>query len=72
MGDEADNVVLRHLLELRANMDEQFFALRAENAGIKGHVADLRGLVLDTRRDLADTCAELGRQIADLRSRPIW
>jgi hypothetical protein len=72
VSDEADNLVIRHLQGLRADMAEGFRGLRKElldrldrvedrQVKTEVHLADLRGLVLDTR-------AEIGRQVEDLRA----
>ncbi len=60
MSDEADNLVLRHLGELRAHIDQRFDKLgqslgqqEERSVKVEGHLTDLRRLVLDTRAQMA-------------------
>jgi hypothetical protein len=65
VSDEADNVVLRHLREFRAELKTDFASLRTDLderlVKMELQLADLRGLVLSTR-------ADLGRQVEELRA----
>ena len=53
MSDEADNLVLRHLRELRERIDSRFDDQDIHVVKVDGQLADLRGLVLDTRAQMA-------------------
>jgi hypothetical protein len=61
MSDEADNLVIRHLRELRTELLDRLNRVDERQIKTELHLADLRGLVLDAR-------AELGRQVDDLRA----
>ncbi|HXJ18989.1 MAG TPA: hypothetical protein VMT03_02060 [Polyangia bacterium] len=52
MSDEADNLVLRHLREMRSDMTKRFDEADVRLVKIEGRLSDLTGVMHDTRTDV--------------------